>query len=167
MTSKKDFDGTLLTGKHTIVLKTSMGPVTIELNADKAPKTVTNFIVHAQNGYYDELTFHRVIPDFMIQGGDPSGNGTGGNSIYGDSFEDEHNDLQMSRGVIAMANSGPHTNGSQFFITVIDASWLQGRHTVFGQVTQGMDIVDTITMTSRDQNDKPRTPITFTPEVKK
>jgi len=159
------FDGDLLTGTHTVTIKTSHGDIVVELDADKAPKTVTNFVTHSKNGYYDDLTFHRVIPEFMIQGGDPSGNGTGGYSIYGDTFEDEQNDLKMLRGVIAMANAGPHTNGSQFFITVIDAPWLQNRHTVFGQVKEGMDIVDLISQLERDQNDKPRTPVTFKPHV--
>lgn len=164
--SPSGFNGTMLKGLQTVTLKTSLGDITVELDADKAPKTVTNFVMLSKVGYYNGLTFHRVIPDFMIQGGDPSGNGTGGNSIYGDSFEDEPNDLQMKRGVIAMANAGPNTNGSQFFITVADTPWLQGRHTVFGHVTSGMDIVDKITQVARDANDKPNTPVTFTPEVK-
>ena len=101
----------------------------------------------------------------MIQGGDPSGNGTGGTSVFGDTFEDEPNDLQMVRGVIAMANRGPDTNGSQFFITVADTPWLQGRHTIFGHVTAGMDVVDKIANAARDASDKPLTPITFMPDV--
>lgn len=159
------FEGDLLTGTHTVTIKTSHGDIVLELDADKAPKTVTNFVTHAKNGYYDDLIFHRVIPDFMIQGGDPLGNGTGGESIYGDSFEDEFNDLDMVRGMIAMANAGPHTNGSQFFITVVDAPWLQNRHTVFGRVIEGMDIVDLISKVERDHMDKPRTPVTFKPHV--
>jgi len=155
-----------LTGKHTVVLKTSMGDITLELDADAAPKTVTNFITLAKRGYYDNLTFHRVIPDFMIQGGDPLGNGTGGESIYGESFEDEPNDLKMERGVIAMANRGPNTNGSQFFITVIATDWLQGRHTIFGHVTKGMDVVDAISKVQRDGRDMPTTKVTYTVEVK-
>ena len=142
-----------------------MGEVTLELNADKAPKTVTNFVALSKIGYYSGLTFHRVIPQFMIQGGDPSGNGTGGTSVFGDTFEDEPNDLQMVRGVIAMANRGPDTNGSQFFITVADTPWLQGRHTIFGHVTAGMDVVDKIANAARDASDKPLTPITFMPDV--
>ncbi len=163
--SPTGFNGQMLTGMHTVVLKTSMGDVTVELNADKAPMTVTNFVMLSKMGYYNGLTFHRVIPDFMIQGGDPDGNGTGGQSIYGESFADEQNDMQMKRGVIAMANSGPNTNGSQFFVTVADTPWLQGRHTIFGTVTNGMDIVDAIAKANRDAGDKPLTPITFTPEV--
>ncbi len=160
------FNGEILKGKHVVTLKTSMGNVTLELDADKAPKTVTNFIGLSTVGYYSGLTFHRVIPDFMIQGGDPDGNGTGGSSLFGETFEDEPNDLQMKRGVIAMANRGPNTNGSQFFITVADTAWLQDRHTVFGKVTAGMDIVDKIATAERDAGDKPLKPITFTPEVK-
>ncbi len=163
--SPSGFNGQILTGMHTVVLKTSMGDITVELDADKAPKTVTNFVALSKIGYYNGLTFHRVIPGFMIQGGDPNGDGTGGASVYGDTFPDEPNDIQMDRGVIAMANRGPDTNGSQFFITVAATPWLQGRHTVFGHVTAGMDVVDKITNASRDANDKPLTAITFTPEV--
>lgn len=160
------FDGQLLTGKHIVVLKTTKGDVTIELDADKAPKAVTNFIVLSQMGFYNGLNFHRVIPEFMIQGGDPNGDGTGGGSIFGESFEDEQNDLPMARGAIAMANRGPNTNGSQFFIVQAEATpWLQGRHTVFGRVTDGMDVVDAITAVERDANDKPTTPVTMTVEV--
>ncbi|MBI5156172.1 peptidylprolyl isomerase [Candidatus Peregrinibacteria bacterium] len=156
----------MLTGTHTVVFKTSKGDITLELNADKAPKTVTNFIVLAKAGYYNGLTFHRVIPDFMIQGGDPDGNGTGGTSIYGETFEDESNDLQMVKGVIAMANRGPNTNGSQFFIVQAAATpWLQGRHTIFGHVTKGLDVVDAIVNVPKDGNDKPSSPVTYTVEV--
>lgn len=159
------FDGQLLTGTHTVVLETSKGDITLELDAAKAQKTVTNFMLLARSGYYDGLTFHRVIPDFMIQGGDPNGDGTGGTSIYGESFEDEQNDLPMVRGAIAMANRGPNTNGSQFFIVQAEATpWLQGRHTIFGRVTMGMDIVDAIANVERDANDKPVEPVTY--EVK-
>jgi peptidyl-prolyl cis-trans isomerase B (cyclophilin B) len=161
------FDGVLLTGKHTVVMKTSMGDITIELDADKAPKTVTNFVTLAKSGYYNGLTFHRVIPRFMVQAGDPSGDGTGGASVFGSSFEDEINDMKLVRGAIAMANRGPDTNGSQFFIVQADATpWLDGRHTVFGMVTDGMDVVDEIAAVKRDQNDKPLTPVTYTMEVK-
>ena len=165
-TETPGFDGKMLTGTHTVVMKTDKGDITIELNADKAPKTVTNFVVLAKAGYYNGLTFHRVIPDFMIQGGDPDGNGTGGTSIYGETFEDEPNDLQMVRGALAMANRGPNTNGSQFFIVQAPATpWLQGRHTVFGRVTKGLDIVDAIVHVAADANDKPVTPVTFSVEV--
>jgi cyclophilin family peptidyl-prolyl cis-trans isomerase len=161
------FDGVLLSGKHTVVIKTTMGDITLELDADKAPKTVTNFVTLAKSGYYNGLTFHRVIPRFMIQGGDPSGDGTGGASIFGAEFEDEINDMKLVRGAIAMANRGPNTNGSQFFIVQADATpWLDGRHTVFGMVTAGEDVVDKIASVKRDQNDMPLTPVTYTVEVK-
>lgn len=161
------FDGVLLSGKHTVVMKTSMGDITLELDADAAPKTVTNFVTLAKSGYYNGLTFHRVIPRFMIQGGDPSGDGTGGASVFGASFEDEINDYKLVRGVIAMANRGPDTNGSQFFIVQADATpWLDGRHTVFGKVTEGLELVDAIAAVERDQNDKPISPVTYTMEVK-
>ncbi|MDA1208765.1 MAG: peptidylprolyl isomerase [bacterium] len=205
-------DHKTLSGKHTVVMKTSKGDITLELDADAAPKTVSNFVVHAQNGYYDDLIFHRVIPDFMIQGGDPDGNGTGGVSIYGDTFEDEinaktyklhkkklseevgsqplpdemkdltvmeynemmgyvYNDdlksLSMERGVIAMANRGPNTNGSQFFLITREGGtpWLEGKHTVFGKITDGMDVIDAIQIVSRDGSDKPFDDVTFSVEV--
>ncbi len=205
------YSGTLLTGKHTVILKTTKGNITLELNADAAPKAVTNFITLAKQGFYDGLTFHRVIPDFMIQGGDPNGNGTGGKSIFGDKFDDEINadsygldkekmsdaaqgqplppdvaamtvkeyyekngyvydsslkSMPLVRGALAMANSGPNTNGSQFFIIQAkETPWLNGRHTVFGNVTTGLDVVDAIANAARDPSDKPLTPITFTVEV--
>lgn len=141
------FDGVLLTGKHHVTIKTNLGDIAVELDADKAPKTVTNFVTLAKSGYYDGLTFHRVIPRFMIQGGDPSGDGTGGASVFGASFEDEINDQKLVRGALAMANRGPDTNGSQFFIVQAEATpWLDGRHTVFGMVTSGMDVVDKISI---------------------
>ncbi|MDD4628091.1 MAG: peptidylprolyl isomerase [Candidatus Peribacteraceae bacterium] len=163
------FDGTLLTGKHTVILKTSKGNVTIELDGDAAPKTVTNFVVLSKAGYYNGLTFHRVIPDFMIQGGDPNGNGTGGESVFGPKFEDEikGNNLPMDRGMIAMANAGPNTNGSQFFIITKEGGtpWLIGHHTVFGKVTKGMDVVDAISKVQTGANDMPEDPVTFEVEV--
>lgn len=161
------FDGVLLSGKHIVVLETSMGDITLELDADIAPKTVTNFVTLARSGYYDDLIFHRVIPRFMIQGGDPNGNGTGGASVFGEMFEDEFNDLKLTKGVIAMANRGPDTNGSQFFIVQADATpWLDGRHTAFGTVTAGMDVVDAIAEVQRNAQDVPLTPITYTVTVK-
>jgi peptidyl-prolyl cis-trans isomerase B (cyclophilin B) len=127
--------------------------VTVELFPDDAPKTVENFVKLANDGFYDRVIFHRVIPDFMIQGGDPTGTGSGG---PGYSFEDEFNDHKVERGALAMANAGPNTNGSQFFIVTTDAApWLDGKHTVFGRVTEGMDIVDTISGLPRDARDKP------------
>lgn len=206
------FDGTLLTGKHTAVLETSKGNITIELDADAAPKTVTNFVTLAKAGYYDGLTFHRVIPNFMIQGGDPNGDGTGGVSIYGPTFEDEINadcyalnktlkevaegqplppeiasltikqfyvqrqgyaynsqlpcSIPMQRGALAMANRGANTNGSQFFIIVAEqAPWLEGKHTIFGKVTEGMDIVDAIVNVPRGEKDRPMEAVTYTVKV--
>ncbi len=163
------FSGQMLSGKHSVILKTSKGDVTVELDADKAPKTVTNFIVLSQAGYYNGLTFHRVMQDFMIQGGDPNGNGTGGESIFGPEFEDEikDNDLLMDRGMIAMANRGPNTNGSQFFIITKEGGtpWLIGKHTVFGKVTKGMDIVDAISKVPTGEANKPIDPMTFEVEV--
>lgn len=196
-----------------VTLKTSKGDIELELNADAAPMTVTNFVELAKQGYYNNLTFHRVIKDFMIQGGDPVGNGTGGESVFGPTFKDEINaasyglnvkkladaqadqplpeelkdktfqdfyelqgykydstltSLPMDRGAIAMANRGPNTNGSQFFIIQKEGGtpWLDGRHTVFGKVTKGMDVVDAIAMAPASEQDVPTAPITFTVEVK-
>ncbi len=163
-------------GETLAVLKTNMGDIKIRLFADLAPKAVENFKTHAENGYYNGLIFHRVINDFMIQGGDPTGSGMGGESIWGESFEDEFTpELHNLRGALSMANAGPNTNGSQFFIVqaknvtddMIDqletapeelfpndcvrayekmggTPWLDYKHTVFGQVTDGMDVVDRI-----------------------
>lgn len=201
-----------LRGKHIAVLQTSLGDITLELHADAAPKTVTNFIMLAKAKFYDHLIFHRVIPDFMIQGGDLRGDGTGGQSIYGPAFADEINaesynlhqktllDLDLKvrgskidinnltlkayyeslgyryndrlrslpfvRGSIAMANSGPNTNGSQFFILQSEnAYWLEGKHTVFGKVVKGMEVLDAIAAVARDNSDKPIVPVTFTVRV--
>ena len=141
-------------------MKTSMGTIVLELFPDDAPKTVDNFTKLAGEGYYDGLIFHRVIPDFMIQGGCPQGTGTGG---PGYTFEDEPNDHNVDRGKLAMANAGPNTNGSQFFIvTAADCGWLKGKHTVFGQVVEGMDIVDAISNVDRDGRDMPHEPVTMT-----
>ena len=124
------------------VFDTDRGPIRVELFADKAPLTVANFVNLAQRGFYDGLTFHRVIPDFMIQGGCPKGTGTGG---PGYRFEDETtNGVKPDRGVLSMANAGPNTNGSQFFITHIKTDWLDGKHTVFGKVLEGMETVDAV-----------------------
>ena len=121
---------------------TDRGPIRIELAPDKAPLTVANFVNLAKRGFYDGLSFHRVIPDFMIQGGCPEGSGRGG---PGYKFEDEtKNGLAHERGVLSMANAGPNTNGSQFFITHIPTSWLDGKHTVFGKVIEGLDVVDAV-----------------------
>jgi cyclophilin family peptidyl-prolyl cis-trans isomerase len=130
-----------------------MGAIAIELFDDDAPKTVANFKKLAEDGFYDGVIFHRVIPDFMVQGGDPTGTGSGG---PGYTFEDEFNDHKVERGALAMANAGPNTNGSQFFIVTADATpWLDGKHTVFGRVTDGMDAVDAISAVDRDARDKP------------
>jgi cyclophilin family peptidyl-prolyl cis-trans isomerase len=138
----------------TATLTTNHGDIVIELFDDDAPKTVENFTKLAGDGFYDGLIFHRVIPDFMIQGGCPEGTGTGG---PGYTFEDEINDHKVARGALAMANAGPNTNGSQFFIvTVQSAPWLDGKHTVFGEVTDGMDVVDTISELPRDGRDRPQ-----------
>lgn len=168
---------------HKAVIKTNRGDITVQLFPELAPKTVKNFVEHAKEGYYNGVIFHRVIPDFMIQGGDPTGTGMGGESIYGGTFEDEFSkELFNLRGALSMANAGPGTNGSQFFIVnnqnvpgnmlgqlegagypseVIEAykqggtPWLDGRHTVFGHVVEGMDVVDEIANVQRGPQDKP------------
>ena len=173
----------------TAVLKTNQGEIKIQLFPEQAPMTVENFIRLAQKGYYDGTIFHRVISDFMIQGGDPEGNGTGGESIWGHPFEDElSRELFNIRGALSVANSGPNTNCSQFFIVqnknmpkryikqmepagypkeIIHAykqggtPWLDGRHTVFGQVITGMDVVDKIAKSKKDKMDKPLEDITI------
>jgi cyclophilin family peptidyl-prolyl cis-trans isomerase len=135
-------------------MQTNHGAIEIELFDDAAPKTVENFKKLARDGFYDGVIFHRVIQDFMIQGGDPTGTGTGG---PGYQFEDEFNDNKVVRGALAMANAGPNTNGSQFFIVTAEATpWLDGKHTVFGRVTSGMDVVDTIEQVETGPGDKPR-----------
>ncbi|OFE66926.1 peptidylprolyl isomerase [Listeria monocytogenes] len=162
---------------------TNRGTIRIKLFPEIAPKTVENFVTHSKNGYYDGLIFHRVIPEFMIQGGDPDGRGTGGESIWGESFEDEFSTEAFNlRGALSMANAGPNTNGSQFFIVqkpdmpadmlgqmeqagfpveIIEAykqggtPWLDGRHTVFGHVIEGMDVVDEIAKLPTGMQDKP------------
>ncbi len=138
---------------------TSEGPIEIELFPNEAPKTVVNFTKLAGEGFYDGLIFHRVIPDFMIQGGCPQGTGTGG---PGYQFEDEFNHHKIERGALAMANSGPNTNGSQFFIVTTEAaSWLDGKHSVFGKITSGQEVADTISMVERDGRDAPLSPVTI------
>ncbi len=140
-------------------LHTSEGSIEMELFPEEAPKTVENFTRLAGEGFYDGLIFHRVIPDFMIQGGCPEGIGTGG---PGYKFEDEFNDHKVVKGALAMANSGPNTNGSQFFIVTAEATpWLDGKHTVFGQLTSGQDVVDRISLVDRDGRDTPTTPVTL------
>ncbi|MBM4760707.1 peptidylprolyl isomerase [Bacillus sp. B15-48] len=162
-----------------VEMTTSLGAIKIKLFPEQAPKAVENFITHSERGYYDELNFHRVMNQFMIQGGDPEGTGRGGESVYGEAFEDEFaNNLFHFRGALSMANSGPNTNGSQFFIVqnsifqggfekeypdsivkvyeqVGGTPWLDFKHTVFGQVIEGMDVVDKIAAVETDQNNKP------------
>jgi len=138
----------------TATMQTTQGDITIELFDEDAPKTVENFKKLATDGFYDGLSFHRIIKDFMIQGGCPQGTGTGG---PGYTFEDEFNDHKVVRGALAMANSGPDTNGSQFFIVTTGAApWLDGKHTVFGEVTGGMGVVDVIERLPTDRSDRPK-----------
>jgi cyclophilin family peptidyl-prolyl cis-trans isomerase len=140
-------------------LQTSMGAIAVELFDTEAPKTVENFKKLAGEGFYNGVIFHRVIPDFMVQGGDPTGTGRGG---PGYTFEDEFNDHKVERGALAMANAGPNTNGSQFFIVTADSCpWLDGKHTVFGRVTEGMEVIDAISDVDRDAHDKPRDDVTI------
>ena len=135
-------------------MQTNHGTIELELFDADAPKTVENFTKLARDGFYDGVIFHRVIQDFMIQGGDPTGTGSGG---PGYKFEDEFNDHFVERGALAMANAGPNTNGSQFFIVTADACpWLDGKHTVFGHVTDGMDVVDSIERVETGSGDRPR-----------
>mgnify|MGYP000936418102 FL=1 len=179
-------------GDTVAIMHTSMGDISIRLFPDKTPKTCENFMTHAKNGYYNGLIFHRVIQDFMIQGGDPLGNGTGGESIWGEPFEDEPNvELRNYCGALSMANAGPNTNGSQFFIVQLASCpkqmldqialkdkrfpesvvqnynkvggtpWLDFRHTVFGQVYDGMDVVNAIANTPTGRNDKPEEDVTI------
>jgi len=150
--------------KQLVTIETSLGNIELELYPAKAPKTVENFVTLANKGFYENTKFHRVIKNFMIQGGDPYTKGTD-ESVYGTGgpgykFADEQNDLQMVRGMIAMANSGPNTNGSQFFIvTIPEAGWLTGKHTIFGKVISGMDVVDKIEASKTNQNDLPVVPV--------
>ena len=140
----------------TMTMTTNHGPIVFEMFDDDAPKTVENFRTLSQDGFYDGLGFHRIIKDFMIQGGCPEGTGTGG---PGYTFEDEFNQHKVIRGALAMANAGPNTNGSQFFIvTAAEAPWLDGKHTVFGRVIEGMDSVDAIEATPTGKGDRPVEP---------
>jgi len=142
-------------------MHTNHGAIELELFDGDAPKTVENFRTLAANGFYDGVIFHRVIPDFMIQGGDPTGTGSGG---PGYTFEDEVNEQPVVRGALAMANAGPNTNGSQFFIVTAEACpWLDGKHTVFGRVTGGMDAVDAISQVETQGSDRPREDVVIEP----
>ena len=144
-----------------IKIETTMGDITADLYAKEAPKTVANFVTLAKKGFYDGIIFHRVIPDFMVQTWDPTGTGTGG---PGYQFADEFSpNLKHDKpGVISMANAGPGTNGSQFFITVVPTPWLNNRHTIFGHVTQGIEVVNKIVSAPRDGRDKPLQEIKMT-----
>jgi peptidyl-prolyl cis-trans isomerase B (cyclophilin B) len=147
-------------GEQIVVIKTNMGTIKLRLFPDKAPKTVENFEGLIKKKYYDGLIFHRVIPGFMIQGGDPKGDGTGGESLWGGVFDSEISpDLHHIRGALSMANAGPNTNGSQFFIVQKDSQFLDGGYSIFGQAFEGMDIVDKIVAVKRDGNDKPLSPV--------
>jgi cyclophilin family peptidyl-prolyl cis-trans isomerase len=142
-----------------VTMRTSEGSIDIELFEEDAPQTVNNFTKLASDGFYDGVIFHRVIRDFMIQGGDPTGTGSGG---PGYTFDDEFNDHKVVRGALAMANAGPNTNGSQFFIVTTDeAPWLDGKHTVFGRVVEGMDVVDKIEGTQTGPGDRPVDDVTI------
>ncbi len=140
-----------------MVLETNQGVIEIQLMPEVAPKACENFMRLAEKKYYDGLIFHRVIKGFMLQGGDPTGTGSGGKSIWGESFEDEvSKNVQFdSPGILAMANSGPGTNGSQFFITTAKTPWLNGKHTIFGKVTSGYDVVQKIENSATDGSDRP------------
>lgn len=145
-----------------VTLDTTMGKLEIELYTTEAPLTCKNFHTLAGRGYYDTLIFHRVIKDFMIQGGDPTGTGRGGESIYGGKFNDEISGLKHTgAGVLSMANSGPNSNGSQFFITLAPAPWLDGKHTVFGRVKSGMQVVQRMGLVATDNADRPIQPLSI------
>ncbi|MBP9582951.1 MAG: peptidylprolyl isomerase [Ignavibacterium sp.] len=139
------------------VIKTNMGTIEIELFDKQTPKTVENFVGLANKGYYKDVIFHRVIDGFMIQGGDPTGTGRGGESFWGKKFNDEIDSTLVfdKEGILAMANAGPNTNGSQFFITLAPTTWLNGNHTIFGKVIEGMDVVKAIGRVKKDGQDRP------------
>ena len=148
-------------GEEVAIITTNHGEIKVRFFPEIAPKAVENFKTHSKNGYYDSVGFHRIIKDFMIQGGDPDGMGTGGESIWGTDFEDEfHKDFKNIKGSLSMANRGPGTNGSQFFIVHAEETpWLDGAHTVFGQVYEGMDVVDKIANLEVDGRDMPEEPV--------
>ncbi len=144
--------------KHShVVLQTTQGSIEFELYDDVAPLAVENFLTHSKNGYYNGIVFHRIIKDFMIQGGDPTGTGRGGQSIWNKPFKDEFKPgLVFDKpGILAMANAGPMTNGSQFFITTAATPWLNGRHTIFGKVVKGMDVVQKLNTVATGRGDRP------------
>ena len=140
-----------------VTLETTQGSIVFDLFADVAPKTCENFTTHCKNGYYNGVIFHRIIEKFMIQGGDPTGTGRGGESIWGKNFEDECAlDLKFDKaGILAMANAGPDTNGSQFFITTAATPWLHMNHTIFGEVIEGMDVVEKLESVKKGEGDRP------------
>lgn len=140
-----------------VILETTQGSITFKLFDDIAPKTCENFTTHCKNGYYNDVIFHRIIEQFMIQGGDPTGTGRGGESIWGKNFEDEcARDVTFDKpGLLAMANAGPGTNGSQFFITTAATPWLHMNHTIFGEVTEGMDVVEKLEGVEKGAGDRP------------
>ena len=141
-----------------VILQTTQGDIQLKLFPDVAPKAVENFVGHVNNGYYNGLIFHRVIPNFMIQGGDPTGTGRGCESIWGGKFRDETSpNVTFSKpGLLAMANAGPNTNGSQFFITTVPTPWLNGKHTIFGEVVEGMSVVKALESVPTAQGNRPR-----------
>lgn len=143
-----------------LLVHTNRGDIRVRLYPEAAPKAVENFLGLAKKGYYDGIKFHRVIPEFMIQGGDPEGTGRGGESLWGKPFEDEcKGDVRFDRpGLLGMANAGPNTNGSQFFITTVATPWLDGKHTLFGEVTDGYEVVRKIESCSTGPNDQPKEP---------
>jgi len=144
--------------KGNVFLETTMGTIVLELYWDHAPKTCQNFLELAKRGYYQNCVFHRIIKDFICQGGDPTGTGRGGSSIYGGPFEDEITNAlkHTGAGVLSMANSGPNTNGSQFFVTLGPCPWLDGKHTIFGRVMSGMRVVHRIGLVQTDAHDRPK-----------
>ncbi|KAK4136920.1 peptidyl-prolyl cis-trans isomerase ppi1 [Trichocladium antarcticum] len=144
-----------------VALETSMGTIIVELYTQHAPKTCQNFSTLASRGYYDKVVFHRIIPDFMVQGGDPTGTGRGGSSMFGDKFEDEISPelKHTGAGILSMANAGPNTNGSQFFITLAPTPWLDGKHTIFGRVKKGIDVVRRMGLVPTDGEDRPKTEV--------
>ncbi|GAB7348099.1 hypothetical protein MBLNU459_g6124t1 [Dothideomycetes sp. NU459] len=141
-----------------VLLETTMGPIVVELYTEHAPRTCKNFATLASRNYYNNTVFHRIIPSFMVQGGDPTGSGRGGASIYGDKFGDEIDGSALRHtgaGVLSMANSGPDSNGSQFFITLAPTPWLDGKHTIFGRVRSGMRVVQRLGLVKTDKEDRP------------
>ncbi|KAI5065766.1 hypothetical protein GOP47_0019205 [Adiantum capillus-veneris] len=155
-----DYETSVTGSSQYAVLNTSRGPIHLQLFKDRTPKTVENFVTHSKNGYYDGVTFHRVIKNFMIQSGDPLGDGTGGESIWGSTFEDEFDaSLKHEPFTLSMANRGPNTNGAQFFITTVATPHLDNKHTVFGRVLKGQNVVKEIESVDTDAMDKPKSPV--------